>query len=367
MKIAPSNLPPTAAQHSPLNNDAVLNSPVLNNTVANANGLVDGFGRAITYARLSVTDRCDLRCVYCMAEDMTFVPRSELLTLEEIARLGATLTELGVTKLRITGGEPLVRRGVISLFEQLGQLPKLHELCLTTNGTRLVEYAQSLHDAGVDRINISLDSLNAERFRQLTRFGDVHQVLAGIRAAQRAGFKRIKINCVPLKSINAHEVPDLVKFALNEGVDISFIEEMPLGRIDDHGRAAEFISSAELRELINASVAARMPLVASEESSGGPARYWTVPGFVSKIGFISPHSQNFCGSCNRIRVTATGRLLLCLGQENSVDLRAPLRGFYDDVLLRQTISGALRHKPLQHNFNHTEEPQILRFMNTTGG
>ena len=326
--------------------------------------LVDGFGREITYVRLSITDRCDLRCVYCMAEDMTFLPRNELLSIEELVQVGKTFTELGVHKLRITGGEPLIRRGVIELMEQLGQLPGLRSLCLTTNATHLARYAQALHDAGVNRINISLDSLDPERFRRLTRFGDVHQVLEGIRAAQRVGFSRIKLNCVALKHFNADEVPELVRFALDEGLDISFIEEMPLGRIDDHGRAAEFVSSAELRALIEQ----QFPLVPVDDDSGGPARYWRSGNQASRIGFISPHSQNFCGSCNRVRVTAVGRLLLCLGQENSVDLRAALRASPDDPApLREAIIAAMANKPLQHDFNLAEEPQILRFMNTTGG
>lgn len=344
------------------------NLPPITSTNSSARSLprlLDSFGREVTYLRLSVTDRCDLRCVYCMAEDMTFLPRSELLTLEEIVLLSKCFTELGVRKLRITGGEPLIRRGIVELMEQLGQLPLLSELCLTTNGTHLIQYAQGLHDAGVDRINISLDSLNPARFRHLTRFGDLEQVLGGIRAAQQAGFKRIKLNCVALKHFNADEVPALVQFALDEGLDISFIEEMPLGRIDDHGRAAEFVSSETLRSLISD---AQIPLVASNENSGGPARYWTVPGHHSRIGFISPHSQNFCSSCNRVRVTATGRLLLCLGQEQSADLRTPLRAANStETSLKQSIVAAMAHKPLQHDFTLAEEPQILRFMNTTGG
>lgn len=331
--------------------------------------LVDGFERKITYVRMSVTDRCDLRCTYCMAEKMTFLPRSEILSLEELARLGKTFTEMGVRKLRITGGEPLIRQGILTLMEQLGQLPLLDELCLTTNATHLAQYAQGLRDAGVDRINISLDSLNPERFRALTRVGDLQQVLTGISAAQTAGFKRIKLNCVALKNFNADEVPDLVRFALNEGLDISFIEEMPLGRTNAHGRAAEFISSDKLREKIQSQL-----LLVAEADNGnakvnaGPARYWRVPGYDSRIGFISPHSENFCSSCNRIRVTATGRLLLCLGQENSVDLRASLREFSADPQhLQQSIVHALQHKPLQHDFSLAEEPQILRFMNATGG
>ncbi len=328
--------------------------------------LIDNFGRTINYVRLSVTDRCDLRCVYCMAEDMTFLPRAEVLSIEELATLGETFVGLGVTKLRITGGEPLIRGGIIDLLERLGQLPDLKELCLTTNGTHLPRYAQAIKDAGVERINISLDSLNPERFRQLTRFGDINQVLAGIKAAQAAGFKRIKLNCVALKHYNTDEVPALVQFALDEGLDISFIEEMPLGRINEHGRAAEFVSSEELR----ASIAQHCELqpVFSKQDDAGPARYWQASGYDSKIGFISPHSNNFCSSCNRVRVTATGRLLLCLGQENSVDLRETLRtstNLHSD--LRTRIVNAMHNKPEKHTFDLVDEPQILRFMNMTGG
>lgn len=327
--------------------------------------LVDNFGRTVNYVRLSVTDRCDLRCVYCMAEHMTFLPREEILSIEEFTSLGQAFVGLGVTKLRITGGEPLVRRGTIDLLQNLGQLPGLNELCLTTNGTHLPRYAQAIRDAGVKRINVSLDSLIPERFRQLTRFGDLHQVLAGIKAAQRAGLN-IKLNCVALKHYNADEVPDLVQFALNEGLDISFIEEMPLGKINDHGRAAEYVSSDELRTVIS-----RIHHLWPQHNplaDAGPSRYWQVQGFASRIGFISPHSHNFCGSCNRVRVTATGRLLLCLGNEHSVDLREQLRdGNYSDVALRECIINAMRHKPEKHNFDLNDEPQIVRFMNMTGG
>ncbi|HWV14341.1 MAG TPA: GTP 3',8-cyclase MoaA [Cellvibrio sp.] len=327
--------------------------------------LIDRFGRAITYVRLSVTDRCDLRCVYCMAEDMTFLPRNEVLSLEELALLGQTFCELGITKLRITGGEPLIRKGIVQLIEHLGQLPQNPELCLTTNGTRLANYAQGLKDAGLDRINISLDSLNPERFRQLTRIGDIQQVFAGIKAARRAGFTSIKLNCVALKHFNADEAPELVRFALGEGLDLSFIEEMPLGRISDHGRAAEFISSAELREKIGR----HFSLSAIDHNSGGPARYWQAEGYSSRIGFISPHSENFCSSCNRVRVTATGKLILCLGQENSADLRATLRNGHTDpaTQLKQALLSAITRKPEKHDFNLADEPQILRFMNLTGG
>lgn len=332
--------------------------------------LIDSFGRTINYVRLSVTDRCDLRCVYCMAEEMTFLPRSEVLSIEELATLGATFVGLGVSKLRITGGEPLVRKGTIDLLQRLGQLDGLKELCLTTNGTHLPQYAQAIKDAGVNRINISLDSLDPKRFRQLTRFGDVNQVIAGIKAAQAAGFERIKLNCVALKHYNADEVPGLVQFALDEGLDISFIEEMPLGRIDEHGRAAEFISSDELRQQLHAFHL--QPLASNDPDNqlenAGPARYWQATGYDSHIGFISPHSNNFCGSCNRVRVTATGRLLLCLGQENSVDLRETLRTANPTLDLRTQIINAMQHKPEKHTFDiHNDEPQIVRFMNMTGG
>jgi cyclic pyranopterin phosphate synthase len=337
--------------------------------------LIDNFGRTINYVRLSVTDRCDLRCVYCMAEEMQFLPRREVLSIEELATLGETFVALGVTKLRITGGEPLVRKGTIDLLQRLGQLAGLKELCLTTNGTHLPQYAQAIKDAGVERINISLDSLSPARFRQLTRFGDINQVLTGIKAAQAVGFKRIKLNCVALKHYNADEVPALVRFALDEGLDISFIEEMPLGRIDEHGRAAEFISSEQLRaQLCDLNL---QPVIATPEkidrlhnhTNAGPARYWQAAGYSSQIGFISPHSNNFCSSCNRVRVTATGRLLLCLGQENSVDLRATLRGSNNIASdLRAQIIAAMQHKPEKHDFDiNNDEPQIVRFMNMTGG
>lgn len=327
--------------------------------------LIDRFGRTINYVRLSVTDRCDLRCVYCMADDMQFLPRREILSIEELALLGEAFVALGVTKLRITGGEPLVRKGVVELLQRLSALDGLRELCLTTNGTQLPQYAQALRDAGVTRLNISLDSLNPDRFRQLTRVGDLAQVLAGIKAAQAAGFSRIKLNCVALKHYNADEVPNLVRFALDQGLDISFIEEMPLGRINDHGRAAEFISSERLREQL---AAFSLRPLAKDAADAGPARYWQAPGYDSRIGFISPHSENFCGSCNRVRVTATGRLLLCLGQEHSLDLRPSLR--LPDPLRRVSaqLRAAMALKPEKHHFDlSTEEPQILRFMNMTGG
>ena len=326
--------------------------------------LQDRFGRTIDYVRLSVTDRCDFRCVYCMAEDMTFVPRAQVLTLEEMGRLARVLVALGVKRIRLTGGEPLVRRDVAQLVHNIGALPGLGELNMTTNGARLDRFAATLKDGGLDRINISLDSLDPERFRQLTRTGDLKQVLAGIEAARSAGFKRIKLNSVILRGRNHDEVPALVDFALEKGLDISFIEEMPLGQITEHDRALEFVSSEELRDELSE----RLTLVPLAEKTGGPSRYWQVPGSDSRIGFISPHSQNFCHLCNRVRVTAEGRMLLCLGHEHSVDLRAVLRAHPDDdAPLRDAIVKAMDIKPERHDFTLAPGEQLVRFMNMTGG
>jgi len=326
--------------------------------------LIDDFGRRITYVRLSVTDRCDFRCVYCMAEDMTFLPRSEILSLEELALIGHAFVELGVKKIRLTGGEPLVRKNVIELVSELGALAALDELTLTTNGSRLHKFAQPLRDAGVRRINISLDSLRADRFKQITRTGNLADVLGGIRAAQQAGFERIKLNAVILQGRNDDEILDLVEFALAENLDISFIEEMPLGLIDEHNRALSFCSSDTIRERIET----RYALIASDETSGGPSRYFRIDSSDSRIGFISPHSHNFCDLCNRVRVTVEGRLLLCLGNEHSVDLRAVLRAQPNNIdALKHAIVAALPIKPERHHFDLNEQPQILRFMNMTGG
>ncbi len=326
--------------------------------------LTDTFGRNITYLRMSVTDRCDFRCVYCMAEEMTFLPRAQLLTLEEMATIAQCFTELGINKIRITGGEPLIRKGITTLFQQLGQLPLLEELTLTTNGSHLTRYAQALRDAGVRRINISLDSLQAPRFKALTRTGNLDTVLAGIEAARRAAFERIKLNSVVLKNRNADEVLDLVDFALHKGLDISFIEEMPLGSITDHDRAEEFCSSEELRDL----VARRYPLQPSDISTAGPSRYWTTSGADSRIGFISPHSHNFCGDCNRVRLSAEGKLLLCLGNDEAADLKSVLRHYPGDRdRVKEAIVKAMTYKPERHHFDLDDDPQIVRFMNATGG
>lgn len=327
--------------------------------------LIDGFGRQITYVRLSVTDRCDFRCVYCMSEDMTFLPRNKILSLEELYRLGRVLVSLGVTKIRLTGGEPLIRQNIVWLVQQLAALDGLKELTLTTNGSQLVRLAQPLKDAGLSRINISLDSLQPERFRQITRTGHLSDVLAGIKAAQEAGFKHIKLNCVILRGRNDDEILDIVDFARQQQLDLAFIEEMPLGAITEHQRAQTHISNDEIRQLITK----QHPLLSATDNTGGPARYYRMADSRSRIGFISPHSHNFCDTCNRVRVTVEGRLLLCLGNEHSADLKAPLRDFpNNDQALIDTLFKALPLKPERHHFDLNEEqPQIVRFMNMTGG
>lgn len=325
--------------------------------------LQDGYGRGIEYLRLSVTDRCDFRCVYCMAEDMTFLPRQQVLTLEELYRVAALFVANGTRKIRLTGGEPLVRQGVVGLCEKIAALPGLRELVMTTNGSQLVKMARPLADAGVRRLNISLDSLDTERFRAITRNGDLRKVQDGIEAARQAGFQRIKLNVVAMKGRNHDEIPQLAEYALSRGLDITFIEEMPLGDVG-RSRGESYCSSDEVREIIGE----RYSLIDSAEQSGGPARYVRTREYPdSRIGFISPHSHNFCATCNRVRLTVEGRLLLCLGHENSIDLRALLRRHpTDDRPLLDAVRAALLRKPLRHEFN-LDEVQIVRFMNATGG
>lgn len=326
--------------------------------------LTDSFNRQVRYVRISVTDRCDFRCVYCMSEEMTFLPRAQVLTLEELAMVARAFVELGVEKVRLTGGEPLVRRDIDRLVEDVGSLPGLKDFAMTTNGAGLVKYAKVLRDGGLKRLNISLDSLSAEKFHQLTRTGNLSKVIDGIRAARDAGFERIKLNAVILKGRNDDEVLDLVEFARREGVDISFIEEMPLGEVSDHSRAETFCSSDEVRALIEA----RYPLQPTNESTLGPSRYFRMPDSNSRVGFISPHSHNFCATCNRVRVTSEGRLLLCLGNEHSVDLRAILRRYPGDMeMLKRTIVEAMPLKPERHYFTTDGDVQVVRFMNMTGG
>jgi cyclic pyranopterin phosphate synthase len=333
-------------------------------TTDNTNQLIDRFGRHVTYARLSVTDRCDFRCVYCMSEDMTFLPRAQVLTLEEIYTLARTFTELGVTKLRLTGGEPLVRRNILWLVREMGKLPGLEELTLTTNGSQLDRMAGHLSDAGVKRINVSLDSLDEARFHTITRVGDLNKVLRGIEAARAAGFKKLKLNTVILKGRNEDEIVDLVDYVVARGMDISFIEEMPLGLVDEHDRALTFYSSDEVRRDIES----RYRLTPTTETTGGPARYYRVADTNSRVGFISPHSHNFCESCNRVRVTVQGHLLLCLGQEHSVDLRHVMRANPgDDSRLRQAIIDSMDIKPKGHDFDLSRQVVIMRHMSVTGG
>ncbi len=328
--------------------------------------LIDRFGRKVSYVRMSITDRCDFRCVYCMDEEMTFMPREQLLTLEEIVSLLTAFAELGVEKIRVTGGEPLVRRDVDWLFKELGELKQttaLKELTITTNGSQLPKYAEGLVQSGVDRINISLDSLKADKFKALTRTGSLDSVLAGIQAAKQAGFKRIKLNAVIMKGRNEDEIVDLAQFAIDNDLDISYIEEMPLGHVT-HERGESYCSSDE----VQSALAAAFDLKVSQANTGGPSRYYDVVGTGTKVGFISPHSHNFCESCNRVRVTTEGRLLLCLGQEHSVDLRAIMRRYPGDhTRLKQAIIESMDIKPKGHDFNVQEQPIIFRHMSVTGG
>lgn len=326
--------------------------------------LVDPFGRRITYLRLSVTDRCDFRCTYCMSEDMVFAPREEILSLEELYAVADAFIGLGVKRIRVTGGEPLVRKGLPTLLARLGAREELEDLAITTNGSQLHALASTLREAGVKRLNISLDSLKRERFAELTRRDRLERVLAGIEAARAAGFKRIKLNSVILKGRNDDEIIDLVTFAIDRGLDISFIEEMPLGSVSSHERHVTFCSSDEVRQRIET----RYPLVRSSHATGGPSRYWQVAGTQTQVGFISPHSNNFCGSCNRVRVTAEGKLVLCLGHEGALDLKSLMRAHPGDaVRLRSALVDALQLKPEKHHFNTDDQVQVVRFMSMTGG
>lgn len=326
--------------------------------------LIDQFGRRVDYIRLSITDRCDFRCVYCMSEDMTFLPRNEVLSLEECERLVRVFVSLGVSKVRITGGEPLVRKNALWLFEQVGQLPGLRELVVTTNGSQLESQAESLKKAGVKRINISLDSLDAKRFRKITRVGDLDKVLRGIAAAKKAGFENLKLNTVLMRGVNDDEALPLLEFAIEQQMDISYIEEMPLGDVD-HLRGSTYVSNDATLKLLQQ----HYPLISSAETTGGPAKYWRIPETKTKVGFISPHSHNFCESCNRVRITCKGELYLCLGQEDKVDLMPLLREHpHDDRPLIDAILDSMRIKPKGHDFDlRRAAPAVVRFMSHTGG
>ncbi|PTN03545.1 cyclic pyranopterin monophosphate synthase subunit MoaA [Rhodovulum imhoffii] len=329
--------------------------------------LIDPFARAISYLRVSVTDRCDFRCTYCMAEEMTFLPRRELLSLEELDRLCSAFVRLGVRKLRVTGGEPLVRRGITEFFSAMGRhlgTGTLEELTLTTNGSQLGRFAKDLHAAGVRRVNVSLDTLNAEKFARLTRWGRLDRVLNGIDAARSTGM-RIKINAVALKGFNEDEIFSLAAWCAGEDMDLTFIEVMPMGDIGTENRLDQYWPLSDLR----ARLAARLTLTDLSERTGGPARYVRVGETGQKIGFITPLTHNFCEGCNRVRLSCTGQLYTCLGQEGSADLRAPLRARSDDRALEQAIRAAIATKPKGHDFDYSRgiRGQMSRHMSHTGG
>jgi cyclic pyranopterin phosphate synthase len=329
--------------------------------------MIDSHGRAITYLRVSVTDRCDLRCVYCMPEDMTFLPKSDVLSLEEMERLCGAFIGLGVRKIRLTGGEPLVRRNVISLIQALGRRigeGGLDELTLTTNGTQLARFAPQLAEAGMRRINVSIDSLDAARFAAITRGGDLERVRAGVRAARAAGLA-VKVNMVALNGINDGEYDRMLAWCGDEGLDLCLIETMPMGEISG-GRAGSYLALSEIRRRLET----RWTLEPSDFATGGPARYVRVAETGRRLGFITPLSHNFCESCNRVRVTCTGTLYLCLGQEDAADLRAPLRASEGDAAVEAAIREALSRKPKGHDFvidRGNDGPAVPRHMSVTGG
>jgi cyclic pyranopterin phosphate synthase len=329
--------------------------------------LVDPFGRNVTYLRVSVTDRCDFRCTYCMSEHMTFLPKRDLLSLEELDRLCSAFVAKGVKKLRITGGEPLVRKNILWLFRALARhldTGALEELTLTTNGSQLTKYAQELKDAGVRRVNVSLDTLKPDRFRSITRWGDFAQVMAGIDAADRAGLA-IKLNAVALKGFNEEEFADLIAFAHGRGFDLTLIETMPMGDIDGD-RTDQYLPLS----IVRARLMDRYTLEDIPFRTGGPARYVRVRQTGGRLGFITPMTHNFCESCNRVRLTCTGTLYMCLGQDDAADLRAPLRAGRDDALLLSAIDEAIARKPKGHDFvidRRTKQPAVARHMSVTGG
>ena len=330
--------------------------------------LIDPFARAITYLRVSVTDRCDFRCTYCMTEHMTFLPKTDLLTLEELDRLSSAFIRLGVRKLRITGGEPLVRKGILTYFQAMSrhlETGALSELTLTTNGSQLTRFAPDLAALGMRRINVSLDTLDPKKFAEITRWGRLSQVLDGIEAARAAGL-RVKINAVALKGVNDDELFPMVDWCAREGHDLTFIEVMPMGDMGEADRLDQYWSLKDLR----ARLATRFTLTDLAERTGGPARYVRLEETGQKIGFITPLTHNFCESCNRVRLTCTGELYMCLGQEDRADLRAPLRASADDAALDQAIRAAIARKPKGHDFDYSRARvagQVSRHMSHTGG
>ena len=330
--------------------------------------MIDPFDREISYLRVSVTDRCDFRCVYCMSEDMTFLPKKDVLSLEELDRLCGAFVRLGVRKLRLTGGEPLVRRNIIWLFNRLGELLKtgdLDELTVTTNGSQLSKLADQLVGAGVRRINVSLDTLDPEKFAAITRWGKFDRVMAGLDAADRAGLK-IKINAVALKGVNDGEFDDMVEWCGERGYDLTFIEVMPMGDVGELQRVDQYLPLS----MVRAALQERWTLEDIDYNTGGPARYVRVKETGHRIGFITPMTHNFCESCNRVRLTCTGTLYMCLGQEDAADLRAPLRASESDELLQQAILEAIDRKPKGHDFvidRRHKKPAVSRHMSVTGG
>ncbi len=329
--------------------------------------LVDPFGREISYIRISVTDRCDFRCVYCMSEDMTFLPKKDLLTLEELDRLASTFVRLGTRKIRITGGEPLVRKGVMQLFRDLGRHLDgggLEELTVTTNGSQLARHADDLREAGVRRINVSLDTLDPEKFRAITRWGRWERVMEGIAAARKAGLA-IKINAVAMKGVNQDEFDRMIRWCGERGFDLTLIETMPMGDIDGD-RTEQYLPLSVVR----ADLRKRWTLTDIDYRTGGPARYMRVAETGGRLGFITPMTHNFCESCNRVRLTCTGTLYMCLGQDDAADLKTPLRASEDDQLLEDAIREAISRKPKGHDFvidRRTKVPSVARHMSVTGG
>jgi cyclic pyranopterin phosphate synthase len=344
-----------------------MNGPVLTPSADGSSAMVDPFGRTISYLRVSVTDRCDLRCFYCMSEDMTFLPKADLLTLEELDRLCSAFIAKGVRKLRLTGGEPLVRRNMMSLVRSLSRhldTGALNELTLTTNGSQLQRFAAELRDCGVRRINVSLDTLDAAKFRAITRWGDLDKVMAGIEAARAAGLK-VKINAVALKNMNEDEIPALMEWAHGKDMALTLIEVMPMGDIGQ-GRIDQYVPLSLLR----ARLATQYTLTDLDDNTGGPARYVRVAETGGKLGFITPMTHNFCESCNRVRITCTGTLHTCLGHEDASDLRRPLRASDDDRLLSEAIDRAIGLKPKGHDFiidRRHNRPSVSRHMSVTGG
>jgi len=343
-----------------------MSNTILPASVSQNAEMIDPFGRMVSYLRVSVTDRCDFRCVYCMSEDMTFLPKKDLLTLEELDRLCTIFVEKGVRKLRLTGGEPLVRRGIMELVRSLGrhlESGALEELTLTTNGSQLHRFADELIDCGVRRVNVSLDTLDADKFAKITRWGRLEQVMTSLEAAKKAGLQ-VKINAVALKDVNEHEIDDMLQWAHGEGYDLTFIETMPLGEIDED-RTDQYLPLSLVRQRLEE----KYSLLPIPYKTGGPARYVEVSETGGRLGFITPMTHNFCESCNRVRLTCTGTLFLCLGQDDAADLREPLRASEGNELVAQAIDEAILRKPKGHDFiiDRTSKPSVGRHMSTTGG